>query len=633
VTALERVLEALPDARQQGNQWMARCPAHDDKRPSLSVLGVPGRALVKCHVGCQTVDVVAALGLRMADLFDEPRGVTYTYDNGRQVHRSPDKRFHQSGNTAEAELYKLAAVRQAVAAGQTVYLVEGEQDADALAAEGVTATTSPQGAGSWHKVDATPLAGATVVIVADRDDAGLAYAAKARASLVALGCVVILVHAAKGKDATDHLLAGYGVDEFVPVDQPDGAALLNQVEAFLARFVAYPSEHALVAHTLWAAHAHRMDAWESTPRIAFLSPEPGSGKSRALEVTELLVPRPVHAVNTTPAYLFRKVGDEAGAPTLLYDEIDTVFGPRAKDNEDIRGMLNAGHRKGAVAGRCVVRGKVVETEELPAYCAVALAGLNDLPDTLASRSILVRMRRRAPDEHVEPFRLREHADDGHRLRDQLAEWMSGIPVGAYADMPAGVQDRDADVWEALLVIADQAGGEWPERARRGAVALVADSKAGVPSMGIQLLADLRTAFDQAGADSLTTESILEFLLGLDESPWDDLRGKSLNPRGLSRRLGSYGIKPKRIRIGANTFRGYEKVDLVDAWSRYLPSECGGLSATLLHSSWGQTIMETGDGGQLGTPAYESATSATPPHGCAGPGVCRTVGCPVAAVPA
>jgi hypothetical protein len=139
-------------------------------------------------------------------------------------------------------------------------------------------------------------------------------------------------------------------------DVPDsGADLLDDVEAFLARFVVYPAEAARVAHTLWIAHAWFMDRWDSTPRIAFLSPEPGSGKSRALEVTEPLVPRPVHAVNTTPAYLFRKVSDPDGAPTLLYDEIDTVFGPKAKDNEDIRGMLNAGHRKGATAGRCVVR--------------------------------------------------------------------------------------------------------------------------------------------------------------------------------------------------------------------------------------------------------------------------------------
>src|SRR6476620_6774911 len=181
----------------------------------------------------------------------------------------------------------------------------------------------------------------------------------------------------------------------LPEELPDGAKLLNDVHAFLGRFVAYPSDHAHVAHTLWIAHTHLMDAWDSTPRIAFLSPEPGSGKTRALEVSELLVPRPVEAVNVTPAYLFRKVGDEHGAPTVLYDEIDTVFGPKAKENEEIRGLLNAGHRRGAVAGRCIMNGKTVRTEEISAYCAVALAGLGWLPDTILTRSILIRMRRRA----------------------------------------------------------------------------------------------------------------------------------------------------------------------------------------------------------------------------------------------
>src|SRR5699024_2517194 len=123
-----------------------------------------------------------------------------------------------------------------------------------------------------------------------------------------------------------------------------------------------------------------------------------------------------------PAFLFRKVADPDGAPTVLYDEIDTVFGPKAKDNEDVRGMLNAGHRRGATAGRCVVKGKTVETEELEAYCAVALAGLNDLPDTIMTRSVIVRMRRRSPNERVEPWRLRLHRDEAEELHDALVEW-------------------------------------------------------------------------------------------------------------------------------------------------------------------------------------------------------------------
>ena len=231
---------------------------------------------------------------------------------------------------------------------------------------------------------------------------------------------------------------------------------LDDVETFLRRFVAYPSESACVGHVLWIAHAHLMDSWDSTPRIAFLSPEPGSGKSRALEASELLVPNPVEAINVTPAYMFRKVGAEEGRPTILYDEIDTVFGPKAKENEEIRGLLNAGHRRHGVAGRCVVRGKQVFTEEISAYCAVALAGLGGLPDTILSRSVIVRMRRRAPGEKVEAFRRRAEEARGHELRHRLAVWASGVAdavTGVWPAMPAGISDRDADVWEALLAVA------------------------------------------------------------------------------------------------------------------------------------------------------------------------------------
>jgi hypothetical protein len=239
----------------------------------------------------------------------------------------------------------------------------------------------------------------------------------------------------------------------------DGAQILADVEQYLARFVAYPSEHCRVAHALWIGHTHAMHVWESTPRLAFLSPEPGSGKTRALEISETLVPRPVEAVNATPAYLFRKVSDRAGLPTILFDEIDTVFGPRAKENEEIRGILNAGHRRGAMAGRCVVKGKEIHTEELPAYCAVALAGLGNLPDTILTRSVVIRMQRRSPTEVVEPYRRRMHAPAGNTLRDRLTDWASkAVLAGTYPEMPDGVEDRAADVWEPLLAIADAAGG-------------------------------------------------------------------------------------------------------------------------------------------------------------------------------
>ena len=320
----------------------------------------------------------------------------------------------------------------------------------------------------------------------------------------------------------------------------------------------WPTSYGSSTPTVWI-YGSRLPGLHSCHRsreVASLGP---------LEVTEPLVPMPVLAVNTTPAYLFRKVADPEGLPTLLYDEIDTVFGPRAKDNEDVRGMLNAGHRKGAKAGRCVVKGATVMTEELDAYCAVALAGLDDLPDTLMTRSVVIRMRRRAPDEKVEPFRHRLNAPQGAEIRRRLVEWAQTIPM-AWPEMPAEIADRDADCWEPLIAVADAAGGSWPERARCSAVTLVTDAKAAPPSIGVRLLTDLRTVFDETESEHIFTEDILAALVEMDLAPWGDIRGRALDARSLSRRLTKYGISPRLVRIGERVARGYTRGDLSDAWS-------------------------------------------------------------------
>lgn len=356
----------------------------------------------------------------------------------------------------------------------------------------------------------------------------------------------------------------------------DGAAVLDSVHEFIGRFVAYPSEDARVAHALWIAHTWLMDRWDSTPRIAFLSPEPGSGKSRALEVTEPLVPGAIQTVNASSAYLFRKVSDDEVPTTFLVDESDTIFtGPKAKEHEDLRGMINAGHRRGATAGRCVQVGRNHEPVEYPAYCAIALAGLNDLPETIMTRSVVVRMRRRAPNERIEPWRMRKNGAEAAPIARDLELWAATVPaIESWPEMPDGVEDRNADVWEALIVVADLAGGDWPKRARSAAVAMVAASADRTLSLGILLLTDLRSIFGDD--DRLPTETVIEKLIALPESPWRDLprgdysSGKSIDARSLSSRLRNYGIKSKVIRIGARVIRGYERSDFVDTWSRYLP---------------------------------------------------------------
>lgn len=369
----------------------------------------------------------------------------------------------------------------------------------------------------------------------------------------------------------------------------DGAALLDEVEAFHRRFNIFPTEAAYVAVALWDAHAHLLDCFDSTPRLAFLSPEPGSGKSRALEIVETLVPRPMVAVNASAAALFRAVSGPDGRPTILFDEIDTVFGPKAGDNEELRGFLNAGHRRTGVTYRCV--GDTQTVTPFPSYTAVAVAGLGSLPDTILTRAVIIRMRRRARNEQIEPFRARLHEQEGHALRDRLAEWAEharGWVLGAWPEMPEGVSDRPADVWEGLLAIADAAGGDWPRRAREACVTLVEASRANDKgSLGIRLLTDLRDHV-LIGIDRLPTIAILDRLNSLDDAPWADLNGKPLDNRRLSKMLGEYmtadndPIGSRNIRTAGGVLKGFFAKDLEDAWARYCPPPTPATSATALH---------------------------------------------------
>jgi 5S rRNA maturation endonuclease (ribonuclease M5) len=222
-TAVERIIDKLEKLKSTGaNSWQARCPAHEDGSPSLSVKAANGRALIYCHAGCSTLSIVTALGMRMNDLFDSAQEMTYKYDNGRVAKRfyklDGSKGFSQSSTDRVPELYQLAKVQAAVKAGRDIFLAEGEEDVRALEALGVVATTAPQGASNWHKVDYTPLKGRSrVYIVQDNDDAGRARAEGLAGHLQSIGVTLAGVLTPKvGNDAGDHVAAGFTIDDFVP---------------------------------------------------------------------------------------------------------------------------------------------------------------------------------------------------------------------------------------------------------------------------------------------------------------------------------------------------------------------------------------------------------------------------------
>ena len=224
--AATKLLDKLDKVKPTGaNKWLARCPAHDDNNPSLAITSIDGRALVHCFAGCETADVVAALGMRMPDLFDSPKERIYRYDNGRTVRRDykPDgkKKITQPNTLNPPELYHLAKVRAAAAEGRPIFLVEGEEDVRALESLGVIATTAPMGADSWAKVDYSPLVGSTVLVLADidKDQTGMKRAAALAEHLPTIGVTLggVFVAANGLHDAGDHVAAGYTVDDLVEI--------------------------------------------------------------------------------------------------------------------------------------------------------------------------------------------------------------------------------------------------------------------------------------------------------------------------------------------------------------------------------------------------------------------------------
>lgn len=357
----------------------------------------------------------------------------------------------------------------------------------------------------------------------------------------------------------------------------DGIDLLERVAEFLARFILHPTPEALVAHTLWVAHTHLMEAWQSTPRLAFLSPEPASGKSRAMEITGLLVPRALLMVNSSAAFLLRAIQDPAGRPTYLCDEVDTIFGDKGRGNEELRGLINSGYRKGAVTGKCGGSNGQFVPEMFETYAAMALAGLGSLPDTILTRSVIIRLKKKAPDEEVASYRLRLHEPLGHALRDELALWAESVVDGARELVPQevpGVVDRNADVWEPLLAVAELAGGPWPARARDAAVKFIAATKKSVePTLGVLLLADIHLCFGDQ--EQMSTAELIESLIALEESEWAEIRGRPLDPRTLAKLLRDFEIRSTGIRLpDGSTPKGYKRSMFHDAWKRYLPNPGG-----------------------------------------------------------
>jgi len=244
-----------------------------------------------------------------------------------------------------------------------------------------------------------------------------------------------------------------------------GRHVLDDVRAWLARFICTVSDADLDLLTLWAVHTWLCHETYTTTRLVLDSPVPGAGKTTVLEHLERLCLRPIQIASlSSPALLTRML--DAGTRTILIDEADRSLAPDKDGVGELLAVLNSGYKRGASRPVLVpVKGGGWDVKEMPTFAPVAMAGNNpNLPDDTKSRSIRVLL---LPDVdgQIEDSDWELHEDDAGALGDQLATWADTVRGQVRTSRPAlpdGIRGRARERWLPLKRIAEAAGGRWGE---------------------------------------------------------------------------------------------------------------------------------------------------------------------------
>jgi len=290
--------------------------------------------------------------------------------------------------------------------------------------------------------------------------------------------------------------------------------------------------------------------------------------------------RPLSTASVTAAAIYRTV--EAAKPTLLIDEADTFLGAA----DELRGILNAGHKKGGQAVRCV--GDDAEPRMFAAFAPAAIAAIGTLPGTIQDRSVTLMMRRAIGNERPAGITADTEAA-GRVLASRAARWVAdnADALGTPPDMPAGATNRRADNWRPLVAIAAAAGGDWPRKASD--LATAESGEDGGQGLLAMLLVDVKAIFAEAAFPEpeearLATHFLVEQLLARDDRPWPEMPGsnKPLTATRLTRMLKPVGAERRQWRVDESNEKaprvwGFYLADLADAFARYAsdpPSESG-----------------------------------------------------------
>ena len=323
---------------------------------------------------------------------------------------------------------------------------------------------------------------------------------------------------------------------------------------------------------LWVFWSYGIELWGIAPLLAFLSPEKRCGKTSLLSLLACLLDRALLTSNTSASAIFRVV--EAARPTLIIDEMDSYM----ETDEALRGILNSGHTKTA-AKVIRVQGEQLEVKEFSTWCPKILAAIGTLPDTIIDRSVVIRMKRRTPDESIEKLRWAGRAGahlrgDLKRLAAQCKRWVMDHTedlMAANPTLPDALNDRAADNWYPLLSIAIVLGNGWPDRATSAAHSLNGGNHIDSDSIKTQLLQDIRAIInDLEDSKSVWSQNLCDRLAVLEERPWGEWsKGKPMTQTQLARQLRPFGVLSRDIRLGNEVKKGYEIEALLEVFTRYI----------------------------------------------------------------
>lgn len=398
-------------------------------------------------------------------------------------------------------------------------------------------------------------------------------------------------------------------------ESESGAEVFEKVRGFVRRFV-HLGDHEAAAVTLWIMHSHAVSAFDCVPYIVVSSADKQCGKTRLLEVMELLVAKPWLTGRCSPAVLARKINDVK--PTLLLDESDAAFNGDKVYAETLRGVLNTGYLRGGKASLCVTKGKSIEYVDLETYCPKAIAGIGNVPDTIADRSIPIRLTRKMVGDKIERFRRRHVTPEAADIRAEIERWARTF-VGVDHGEPAGldaVGDRAADIIEPLLQIAEASGPDLAAEAREALFALCGGNRDDNLSQGARLLSDIRDIFGEMDEERITSSMLAAKLAAIETAPWEGAHGKNFGARDLARLLRPFGVFPGLLWFTDAPARGYERKHFEDAWSRFLPSVGTVMSVRSLEDHTPQDFFPNGSGppnghGTVRPDQSESATDTRP----------------------